>query len=139
MKRLALLAASSLAFSAAAAAQTAPAEATEPVKVIHAGTLIAEPGQAPLRNATVIVRGRQIAEVRQGFAEVPGAQVIDLRTATVLPGLIDMHVHLNGLDDRMQSRLQAPFRDYEDEAYHGSAERSADAACRLHDRSRPRR
>ncbi|MGI8705231.1 MAG: amidohydrolase family protein [Sphingomicrobium sp.] len=116
MKRIALLAASALTFSTLANAQTAPA-AAEPVKVIHAGTLIAEPGRAPLRNATVIVRGRQIAEVRQGFAEVPGAQIIDLRTATVLPGLIDMHVHLGGLDDRMQSRLQAPFRDYEDEAY----------------------
>lgn len=117
MKRFALLAASALALSSVATAQTAPASSAEPVKVIHAGTLIAEPGRAPLRNATVIVRGRQIAEVREGFSEVPGAQVIDLRTATVLPGLIDMHVHLGGLDDRMQSRLQAPFRDYEDEAY----------------------
>lgn len=120
MKRFALLAATALALSAPATAQTAPpapAAAAEPVKVIHAGTLFAEPGRAPLRNATVIVRGRQIAEVHQGFADVPGAQVIDLRTATVLPGLIDMHVHLGGLDDRMQSRLQAPFRDYEDEAY----------------------
>lgn len=117
MKRFALLAASALALAAPTTAQTAPAAATEPVKVIHAGTLIAEPGRAPLRNATVIVRGRQIAEVREGFVDVPGAEVIDLRTATVLPGLIDMHVHLGGLDDRMQSRLQAPFRDYEDEAY----------------------
>ena len=120
MKRFALLAASALALSAPApaqTAQTATAPATEPVKVIHAGTLIAEPGRAPLRNASVIVRGRQIAEVRQGFADVPGAQVIDLRNATVLPGLIDMHVHLEGLDDRMQDRLQAPFRDHEDEAY----------------------
>jgi imidazolonepropionase-like amidohydrolase len=117
MTPFALLAASALAFSVPAIAQTAPATATEPVKVIHAGTLIAEPGRAPIRNASVIVRGRQIAEVRQGYAEVPGAQVIDLRTATVLPGLIDMHVHLSGLEDRLQRRLQAATRDNEDEAF----------------------
>ncbi len=93
------------------------AQPAERVTVIHAGTLIAQPGQAPLRNATVVVRGRQIAEVRQGFADVPGAQVVDLRNATVMPGLIDMHVHMRGLDDRMQARLQQNVRDYEDEAY----------------------
>ncbi len=106
-----------LAFAVPAAAQTTAAPAAEPVTVIHAGTLIAEPGKAPLRNASVIVRGRRIAEVRPGFADVPGAQVVDLRSATVLPGLIDMHVHLGGLDDRLQARLQASVRDNEDEAY----------------------
>jgi len=95
------------------AAQPAP----EGVTVIHAGTLIAEPGTPPRRNASVIVRGRTISEVRDGFADVPGARVIDLRGATVLPGLIDSHVHLSGLDDRLQSRLQAAGRDDEDEAF----------------------
>lgn len=110
---LCLLAASAaLAFSAAAHAQP-----TETVRAIHAGTLIAVPGQAPMRNATVIVRGSKIAEVRPGFVEVPGAEMIDLRNATVMPGFIDMHVHLRGLDDRLQARLQAAGRDYEDEAY----------------------
>ena len=66
---------------------------------------MAEPGKAPRRNASVIVRGRTIAEVRDGFVDVPGARVVDLRTATVLPGLIDSHVHLRGLDDRFQARL----------------------------------
>jgi imidazolonepropionase-like amidohydrolase len=116
MKRFVLLAASALAFASPTAAQ-APTAAAEPVKVIHAGTLIAEPGRPPLRNASIIVRGGRIAEVRQGFADVPGAEVIDLRTATVLPGLIDMHVHLSGLPDRLQRRLQAASRDHEDEAY----------------------
>ena len=35
----------------------------------------------------------------------------------VLPGLIDSHVHLSGLDDRFQARLQSSTRDNEDEAY----------------------
>jgi imidazolonepropionase-like amidohydrolase len=64
-----------------------------------------------------VVRGRKIEAVRTGFVDVPGAQVINLRSATVMPGLIDMHVHLGGLDDRVQSRLQENFRDDEDEAF----------------------
>ena len=112
MKLRLLAACAALAFTAAAVAQPA-----ERVTVIHAGTLIAQPGQAPMRNATVVVRGRTIAEVRPGFVDVPGAQVVDLRTSTVLPGLIDMHVHLSGLDDRLQARLTASQRDREDEAF----------------------
>jgi imidazolonepropionase-like amidohydrolase len=120
--RLLLLASAvALAVPAGAQAPADPAPAAtqpaQPVTVIHAGSLIARPGQAPLRNASVIIRGNKIAEVRPGFADLPGARVIDLRGATVLPGLIDMHVHLEGLDDRIQARLQAPFRDLEDEAY----------------------
>ena len=89
----------------------------EPVTVIHAGTLLAEPGKAPLRNATIVIRGKTIAEVRDGFADIPGARIVDLRDSTVLPGLIDSHVHLRGLDDRLQARLQENSLDYEDNAY----------------------
>jgi imidazolonepropionase-like amidohydrolase len=102
--------------AAAALAQAAPA-AAQPVTIIHAGTLIDVPGRAPKRNVSVIVQGRRILEVRNGFADVPGARVVDLRSSTVMPGFIDMHVHMRGLDDRMQARLQAANRDYEDEAY----------------------
>ena len=96
---------------------SAPAPAPELVTVIHAGTLLAEPGSAPRRNASVIVRGRTISEVRDGFVDVPGARVVDLRGSTVLPGLIDAHVHLRGLDDRLRARLEENQRDHEDNAY----------------------
>ena len=112
MKYLALLAA---AFSSAVASQ--PTQPVESVTVIHAGTLLAEPGKPARRNASIVVRGRRIAEVRDGFADVPGARVVDLRTSTVMPGFIDMHVHMRGLDDRMQARLLQSVRDNEDEAY----------------------
>lgn len=102
------------ALSLGAAAYAQPAET---VRAIQAGTLIAVAGQAPIKNATIIIRGSKIAEVRPGFVDVPGAEVIDLRTATVMPGLIDSHVHFGGLDDRLKARLEAPFRDHEDEAY----------------------
>jgi imidazolonepropionase-like amidohydrolase len=103
--------------SAFAQPPAALAPAAERVTVIHAGTLLAVPGQAPRRQASIVIRGNRIAEVRNGFVDVPGARIVDLRDSFVLPGLIDMHVHLEGLDDRLQARLQAPFRDYEDEAY----------------------
>ena len=109
-----LIAAVALCFAAPAAAQ---APAPERLTVIHAGTLIAEAGKPPIRNASIVVRGRQIAEVRPGFADVPGAEIIDLRSSTVLSGLIDMHVHLGGLEDGLQRRLQENQRDYEDEAF----------------------
>ncbi|WP_118855993.1 metal-dependent hydrolase family protein [Sphingomonas mesophila] len=104
--------------SALALALATPAAAQDAVTVIHAGTLIADPARAPLRGATVVVRGKTIESVQSGFVDVPGARVVDLRSATVMPGLIDSHVHLNGNpDDRLQARLQASSRDHEDYAF----------------------
>jgi imidazolonepropionase-like amidohydrolase len=63
--------------------------------MIHAGTLIDRPGRAPRRNVTIMVRDGLIQSVQDGFTTAPvGARVIDLRDRTVLPGLIDSHVHL---------------------------------------------
>ena len=121
MKPVALLAAvAAAALAMPADAQITPAPSrtqTEPVTVIHAGTLIAVPGEAPRRNASVVVQGRRILEVRVGFVDVAGARVVDLRSGTVMPGFIDMHVHLTGLDDRLQARLLETSRNTEDEAY----------------------
>lgn len=95
------------------------AQQPEPVTAIHAGTLFAEPGKAPLKNTTIVVRGGKVEAVQPGFVEVPGAKIVDLRNATVLPGLIDMHVHLIGLDDRFQARLQRVNREDADDAFSG--------------------
>jgi len=116
------LAAAALALGAAALAQPglqppAQSQPAEALTVIHAGTLLAVPGETPRRNVSIVTRGRTIVEVRDGFVDLPGARVVDLRDHFVLPGLMDMHVHLRGLDDRLQARLQEPLRDYEDEAF----------------------
>src|SRR5210317_1600889 len=66
------------------------------VTLIHAGELLAVPGQPPVREMTIIVEGDRITGVQRGFAEVEGATVIDLSDRFVLPGLMDMHVHLQG-------------------------------------------
>ena len=66
-----------------------------PVVVIHAGVLIDRPGEPVRREASVVIRGDRIESVSNGFvAPPPGAVLIDLKDRTVLPGLIDSHVHL---------------------------------------------
>ena len=63
---------------------------------IHADRLIAVPGQAPLGLSTIVVDQGRIVALEQGHTAPPaGASVIDLRGKTVLPGLIDSHVHLS--------------------------------------------
>ena len=68
------------------------------VKVIHAGELLAVPGEKPLRDHTLVVEGDRIRELRKGFADPaefgPDARLIDLSDQFVMPGLMDMHVHL---------------------------------------------
>ena len=66
------------------------------VTLIHAGELLAVPGKAPAREMTVIVEDGRITGVQRGYADVEGATVVDLRDSFVLPGLMDMHVHLQG-------------------------------------------
>ncbi|MCY3987878.1 MAG: amidohydrolase family protein, partial [Gammaproteobacteria bacterium] len=71
--------------------------------VIHAGTVIAVPGSDVLTDQTIFVTDGRIAAVRDGFldpTDVAGSEsaipeLLDLRDAVVLPGLMDMHVHLS--------------------------------------------
>ena len=74
---------------------TVPAAHAE-VTLIHAGELLAVPGQPPSRQMTVIIEGDRITGLQKGFADVEGATIIDLSDKFVLPGLMDMHVHLQG-------------------------------------------
>ncbi len=63
--------------------------------LVHAGRLIDGVGNAPQREVTVVVEGNLITAVEAGYrAPAAGDTVVDLRDATVLPGLWDMHVHI---------------------------------------------
>ena len=62
--------------------------------IVHAGQLFDAVSGRVRKGASVIVRGDRIEAVETGFVERADAKVIDLRGATVLPGLIDCHVHI---------------------------------------------
>ncbi|GLX86574.1 Xaa-Pro dipeptidase [Thalassotalea loyana] len=68
--------------------------------VIHAGELLAVPGDKPLKEQTVVIKDGKIINVVKGYAEATkfgkNAQLIDLSDRFVMPGLMDMHVHLQG-------------------------------------------
>ena len=65
---------------------------------IRAGQLVDVVDGRVRSNQTIVIRGDRIERVGNSSAiDIPaGANVIDLSNATVLPGLIDMHVHLTG-------------------------------------------
>lgn len=62
---------------------------------IHCGNLIdVEKGKIN-EKMTVIVDGDKIKSIEKGFSKVPeSAKLIDLSSMTVMPGLFDMHVHI---------------------------------------------
>ena len=62
---------------------------------IHAGRLMAVPGKPVRGPSTIVVDGGRIVSVEDGLTAPPAeATLIDLSGQTVLPGLIDSHVHL---------------------------------------------
>ncbi|NJW54632.1 amidohydrolase family protein, partial [Salinimicrobium sp. CDJ15-91] len=63
---------------------------------IQSGNLIDTKTGKILGNHTVIVSGKKIKSVEKGFVQPAKASdsLIDLREMFVLPGLTDMHVHL---------------------------------------------
>lgn len=73
------------------------------VTVIHAGTMLDGRGAA-MRNVWVVVRGNRIDRVSPTAVTIAGARVIELGAATLLPGLIDTHVHPGWYVDRQGKR-----------------------------------
>ncbi len=75
-----------------------PAAAIAQDQIIRVGNLLTDAASSPSGPATIIVRDGKIAEIRQGSDPVSAADatIIDLSTKTVMPGLIDLHVHLTG-------------------------------------------
>jgi imidazolonepropionase-like amidohydrolase len=62
---------------------------------IHAGRLIDGTGAPPMSQVTILIHDDRILSVKPGFNQPGDAAIIDLSNATVLPGLIDCHVHIS--------------------------------------------
>lgn len=78
--------------------------------VISGGRLIDGCGGPPIENATVVVQGERIAAVgpagEVSIPQHPHVRQIDARGKTVMPGLIDLHVHFTG------DAYRDPYRRY---------------------------
>ncbi|QKZ13253.1 metal-dependent hydrolase family protein [Spirosoma sp. KUDC1026] len=75
--------------------------------LLHCGNLFTGTGNDVQPQMTVVVEGNKITGIQKGYTAASGQdRVVDLKNKTVLPGLIDMHVHLEtetrrgGLIDR---------------------------------------
>jgi len=102
------------------AGESSPARASKPpegLTVLHCGSLLAVPGEAPRKNVSLVIRGGKIDRVVEGLvARVDGREVehvVDLREYFVLPGLIDCHTHLTGQSVPVAERIRRTLSETE--------------------------
>jgi imidazolonepropionase-like amidohydrolase len=81
-----------LALTLSATGQT-PAPSPHPI-VLHAARLLDVKAGKLLKPGEVLIQGDRIVEVGPGVKRPLGAEVIDLGDRTLMPGLIDAHIHL---------------------------------------------
>lgn len=78
---------------------------------LHCGRLLPINGE-PQNSVTLVVEGNKIARIEKGYSTAPaGAEVIDLKNKTVLPGLIDCHVHFEFEQNRNSYNERFTFND----------------------------
>ncbi len=84
------------AFIALAGAMCA-APALADTTVIHVGALVVDAESQPRGPSTITVTDGKIVSVADGFTAAPAQAVtVDLKDKTVVPGMVDLHVHLTG-------------------------------------------
>ena len=64
------------------------------VVYVKCGKLIFDAEKPPITNAAVIITDGKVTAVGAGLAVPEGAEQVDLSNYTVLPGLIDAHIHI---------------------------------------------
>ncbi len=85
----------------------------EHVTVLHAARLLDVESGRVLKPGEVLVRGDRIVEVGTTVIHPAGAEIIDLGDRTLLPGLIDAHIHLflhPGAEDLQTVQESVPQR-----------------------------
>lgn len=85
--------------------------------LIHCGKLIDTKNGQVLNEQTITVSGNKIVKVEKGYASAKSGQtIIDLSSKTVMPGFIDMHVHIEG-ETNPKQYLEAFTKNEADVAY----------------------
>jgi imidazolonepropionase-like amidohydrolase len=95
------------------AAQTQSQPATAHAIVLHAARLLDVKSGRVVKPGEVLVLGERIVEVGSSVKCPAGAEVIDLGDRTLMPGLIDVHVHLflhPGAEDLQTVQESVPQR-----------------------------
>jgi imidazolonepropionase-like amidohydrolase len=88
---------------------------TPAMKVIRAGRMIDGTGAAPKSDIAILISGDRIVEIGYRDAvEAPAtAEVVDLGSRTLMPGMVDAHMHLFGVPSDRLDRLpfeREPYR-----------------------------
>ena len=80
------------------------------VLAIKAGLLIDGDGGVPIKDAVVLIEGKKITAVGPAaMVTIPkGAEIIDASDRTVMPGLIDAHVHIMSTSASLEHELFTP-------------------------------
>lgn len=101
------------------AALVAPAVAQD--TLIHAGNVLAVPGEGYKSERTIRIRDGVIIDIERGYVEAQAAErIVDLTDSYVLPGLIDSHVHITS--ERGPEAATRPLTDSDaDSALFGAA------------------
>ncbi|GEA08820.1 Xaa-Pro dipeptidase [Alteromonas sp. KUL42] len=74
--------------------------------LIYAGNAFTSTSNELLSDVTIVVDDNKIEAIKEGFVKAEeGDTVIDLKHATVMPGLMDMHVHLSSQHGGPQTYL----------------------------------
>jgi len=97
----------------------APTANASEITIVHAGWLLAKPGEAPLQRQSIVVENGLVSDVIEGFIDGTDldddgsvARIVDLSEAYVLPGLIDSHVHLATAPGEIGGAMRRSEADY---------------------------
>ncbi|MFI5314163.1 MAG: amidohydrolase family protein [Myxococcota bacterium] len=116
-----------LAIAAAAGSARAATPLPEKWTVVQCGSVLVVPGQPPRGETTLVVHDGAIAEVLNGIVapeqvmagKTGAVEVVDLRDKFVLPGLVDLHVHITS-EYTADVRLRRVTEDEADVALRGA-------------------
>lgn len=77
-----------------------PAASDSETTILHGGWVLAVPGNKPIEKASVIIRNGDVVAIAEGHitraeGDENSAKIVDLSDRFIMPGFLDLHVHLS--------------------------------------------